>query len=148
MSITLRMDGLESLQADLRRASADARARVDDAINGTGVELVGEIQKAYLSGPASGRVYELYDPRRTHKASAPGEAPATDQGDLVKYTLFESVSPLAVTVFLDGVVGIRGAALEFGTSRIDPRPVWVPAVEKMTPKFVRRVERALEEAFR
>ncbi len=33
-------------------------------------------------GPKSGRVYEKYNPRRTHRASAPGEYPASDTGRL------------------------------------------------------------------
>ena len=34
-------------------------------------------------GAKSGETYEKYNPRRTHKASAPGEAPASDTGNLV-----------------------------------------------------------------
>ena len=145
MSMTLRMDGLAGLQADLRRASAEARARVDDAVVGSAMELRGDVVKRIQRGPATGTVYEKYDPRRTHQSSAPSEAPASDQGGLVRSVLFDKVAQMSATVGSDLVYA---AVLEFGSDRIDPRPAWVPAVELMTPKFVSRVERALQEAFR
>ena len=64
-----------------------------------------------------------------HQASAPGEAPATDTGQLVR----------SITMSVDDndgeVVGtIRAsapyaAALEFGTSNIAPRPYMQPGLE-------------------
>ena len=145
MSMSISMDGLAGLQADLRRASAEARARVDDAVVGSAMELRGDVVKRIQRGPATGTVYEKYDPRRTHQSSAPSEAPASDQGGLVRSVLFDKVAQMSATVGSDLVYA---AVLEFGSDRIDPRPAWVPAVELMTPKFVSRVERALQEAFR
>ena len=145
MSMSISMDGLAGLQADLRRASADAKARVDDAVVGSAMELRGDVVKRIQRGPATGTVYEKYDPRRTHQSSAPSEAPASDQGGLVRSVLFDKVGQMSATVGSDLVYA---AVLEFGSDRIDPRPAWVPAVELMTPKFVSRVERALQEAFR
>ena len=148
MSMSISMDGLAGLQADLRRASAEARARVDDAVVGSAMELRGDVVKRIQRGPATGAVYEKYEPRRTHQSSsgkAPAEAPASDQGGLVRSVLFDKVGQMSATVGSDLVYA---AVLEFGSDRIDPRPAWVPAVELMTPKFVSRVERALEEAFR
>ena len=144
MSMSISMDGLAGLQADLRRASAEARARVDDAVVGSAMELRGDVVKRIQRGPATGTVYEKYDPRRTHQSSAPSEAPASDQGGLVRSVLFDKVGQMSATVGSDLVYA---AVLEFGSDRIDPRPAWVPAVELMTPKFVSRVERALQEAF-
>ena len=143
MSMTLRMDGLEGLQADLRRASADARARVDDAVVGSAIELRGDVVKRIQRGPATGRTYQRGGV--SHQASAPGEAPATDTGRLANSVTFDKVAQMSATVGSDLVYA---AVLEFGIDRIDPRPAWVPAVELMTPKFVSRVERALQEAFR
>jgi len=143
MSMTLRMDGLAGLQADLRRASAEARARVDDAVVGTAMELRGDVVKRIQRGPATGRTYQRGGV--SHQASAPGESPATDTGRLANSVTFDKVAQMSATVGSDLVYA---AVLEFGSDRIDPRPAWVPAVELMTPKFVSRVERALQEAFR
>ena len=149
MSMTLRMDGLAGLQADLRRASAEARARVDDAVVGSAMELRGDVVKRIQRGPATGTVYEKYDPRRTHQSSAPSEAPASDQGGLVRSVLFDKVGQMSATVGSDLVYA---RALEFGhvyeDGRVlEARPAWVPAVEAITPKYIARLERALQEAF-
>ena len=114
-----------------------------DAVNATGLELRGDIVKAYQRGPASGVTYEKYNPRRTHTASAPGQAPATDTGRLASSVDFKREGPMSATV---GSAVVYAAMLEFGTSRIAPRPAWVPATEAMRPKFRKRLEAALERA--
>ena len=146
MSMSISMDGLAGLQADLRAASAEAKARVDDAVVGSAMELRGDVVKRIQRGPATGRVYV----RRgiEHQASsgnAPAESPATDTGRLANSVTFDKVAQMSATVGSDLVYA---AVLEFGSDRIDPRPAWVPAVEAITPKYIARLERALEDAFR
>jgi len=131
------------LQADLRRASADARARVDDAVVGSAMELRGDVVKRIQRGPSTGRTYVRG--QVSHQASAPGESPATDTGRLANSVTFDKVAQMSATVGSDLVYA---AVLEFGSDRIDPRPAWVPAVEAITPKYIARLERALEDAFR
>lgn len=43
-------------------------------------------------GPKSGRIYQKYNPRRTHRASAPGQYPATDTGRLASSIAVEPPS--------------------------------------------------------
>ena len=139
----MRLEGGDQLAAALRAYGAAAEKHVGDAVNATGLELRGEIVKAYQRGPASGVTYEKYNPRRTHTASAPGEAPATDTGRLASSVNYKREGPMSATV---GSQVAYAAMLEFGTSRIAPRPAWVPATEAMRPKFRRRLETALERA--
>lgn len=140
MAVTLRIEGLQGLQRALDQYGEEAEAAVRDVVNLTGEELRADIIKRYQRGPKTGRTYRKYNPKRVHKASAPGEAPATDTGRLVSQTMFQSVSPFAVEVFNS----LKYAEwLEYGTRRIAPRPAWVPAVEKVRPKFVRRLEQVL-----
>jgi len=141
--ITMQIEGGDQLAAALRAYGAKAEKHVGDAVNATGLELRGDIVKAYQRGPASGVTYEKYSPRRTHTASAPGEAPATDTGRLASSVDFKRDGPMSATV---GSTVVYAAMLEFGTSRIAPRPAWVPATEAMRPKFRQRLERALERA--
>jgi len=141
--ITMQIEGGDQLAAALRAYGAKAEKHVGDAVNATGLELRGDIMKAYQRGPASGVTYEKYNPRRTHTASAPGEAPATDTGRLASSVNYKREGPMSATV---GSQVAYAAMLEFGTSRIDPRPAWVPATEAMRPKFRRRLETALERA--
>ena len=141
--VTMQLEGGDQLAAALRAYGAAAERHVGDAVNATGLELRGDIVKRIQQGPASGVTYEKYNPRRTHTASAPGQAPATDTGRLASSVDFKREGPMSATV---GSQVAYAAMLEFGTSRIDPRPAWVPATEAMRPKFRQRLEAALERA--
>lgn len=71
-----------------------------------------------LSPPKSGRVYR----RRgvEHQASAPGEAPANDRGDLVKNrTIKIDAAAIRAVLTFHAAHAIR---LERGTRRMQPRP--------------------------
>ena len=142
---SIMLEGQDDLMRALAAYGADARGHVDDAINATGLELRSNIVRAYQRGPASGRVYQKYSPSRTHQASAPGEAPATDTGRLASSVEFKREGRMSASV---GSQLAYAAMLEFGTQRIEPRPAWIPAVEAMRDKFRERLERALERAAR
>lgn len=118
---------------------------VDDAVNATGLELRGEIVKGYAEGGKSGRIYEKYNPRRTHQASAPGQAPATDTARLMNSVVFENIGPASISVSTDVLYGLWQ---ELGTQDIAPRPLWVPEAKKIQPKFVKRLEAALRDAMK
>lgn len=147
MSVTLRLEGTEALNRALRRLDEDARKEVKKAVDATGLSLRGKIVKKYQRGPATGEIYEKYNPRRTHQASAPGEAPATDTGRLANsvVTASDIQEPLTVEVLTEVEYG---PYLEFGTRTIAPRPNWVPSVQEETPKYIRRVEAAIRRATR
>ena len=86
-------------------------------------------------GAKSGVTYELYDPRRTHTSSAPGQFPATDTGFLA--------SQISTNVKTQGkqVIGqiISSAPyskhLEFGTTKMAARPFMQPSLEKNSRKI-------------
>jgi hypothetical protein len=91
--------------------------------------------KASLSGPRSGRLYLKRDYRGkiVHKASAPGEPPATDTGNLAN-----SIGS-RMTGRTEGEVTVTAeyaAALELGSAHIAPRPFFAPAVKAEWPGFL------------
>lgn len=102
-----------------------------------GLERAGEIVATEAvskvkSPPKTGRIYEKYNPRRTHQASAPGEPPANDLGSLAA-----NIHPKPTVKEGDALVkkinaaAEYSAALEFGTPKILPRPFMRPSlVEK------------------
>ena len=145
MTATLNLGGAREVLAALERWSEDAKSRLADAINATGLEVRGEIVRAYQRGAASGRVYRKYKPNRTHRASAPGEPPATDTGRIASSVTFAQSDRFAGTV---GSVVAYAAYLEFGTLRIAKRPAWLPAIEAIRPRYIARLERAMAEAGR
>ena len=89
----------------------------------------GRIVDSIQRDPKTGVVYG------NHQASAPGQPPATDTGQLVR----------SITMSVEGTEGevvgvIRASApyaamLEFGTSNIAPRPYMQPGLESQRRKI-------------
>lgn len=90
-----------------------------------------EAKMSIQGGTKTGRIYQKYNPRRTHQASAAGEPPATDTGYLVNN----------IALDVDGdMLGASieskaeySAFLEFGTSKMAARPFLHPAVAITRP---------------
>ena len=145
MSLELKIEGMAELQAALRRASAEAQEAVGVAVIGTAMELRGDIVKRIQDGPATGRIYVRGGVEHQASSGEAKEAPASDTGRLAGSVIFDKTGPMSATVGSDLVYA---AVLEFGSGRIDPRPAWVPAIEKITPKYIARLERALRGSLR
>ena len=143
-SMTMELEGAEKLAVALDKLTKAAEVHVSRALSATGLELRGDIVKRYNKGPATGVVYDLSSPNRTHRASAPGEAPMTDTGRLASSVTFKEV-PAKLAVEVESKIDYA-AHLEFGTRRMAARPAWVPAIEDMAPKFRKRIEGALRKA--
>lgn len=76
--------------------------------------------KVVLSEPGRGRLYVKTEPqRRVHRASAPGQPPAVDTGKLRQSVSHRPAGARAVEV---GTPLQYGEDLEFGTSKVKPRP--------------------------
>lgn len=110
--------------------------RAGNLVRNTAVQSINQ-------GAKSGVIYEKYNPRRTHRASAAGEPPATDTGFLV--------NNIALKVDTDGLgANVESRAdyssfLEFGTSKMAARPFMQPALEENRPK-IRRLEKQMVRA--
>jgi HK97 gp10 family phage protein len=84
--------------------------------------------KRSVSSQGRGRTYQLSNPKRTHRASAPGAPPAVDLGRL-RSSINHRLGTDSRGLF--AVVGTKVAyarALELGTSRMAPRPFLRPAL--------------------
>lgn len=127
-TIGIKLDGMAQLLGQLKALGADA----DDVVINAITDLVTDTHAfavAGIQGGGSGRVYEKYKPRRTHRASSPGAYPATDTGRLASSVRMEL--PAAGNIV--GRVGTAvkyGAWLEFGTSRMAARPWLLPSFER------------------
>lgn len=117
-NVTVKIDtrGLDNLLGRLEPTA--------DAILGKGAnDIKAEVQRL-MRQPKSGREY----PRgaKTHRASAPGEAPAIDTGNLINSLYAERRGRLH---WEEGETGEYGMYLEYGTSKMAPRPHQTPAFE-------------------
>jgi HK97 gp10 family phage protein len=138
MSVTLTGD--KQLLANLRKFGAAADRYVADVVNGTAQNIRTTAIKSIQRGPKSGIVYDKTNPNRTHRASAPGQAPASDTGRLAN-SITAEISGKEATI----TAGTEYAApLEFGTRDIEPRPFMVPAMEQERPKFNDRLQKIVD----
>lgn len=97
--------------------AAARRGAMKGVIQGANI-VRNEILRLILNTPKTGRVYRTRGV--LHKASAPGEPPASDTGELVR-GISVVVDPATVSA---RVVSSSPQArpLEYGTNRMEPRP--------------------------
>ena len=149
MNLTVEIEGLERLR---RRLDGLARAFEGEAKRAAldSAETVRAEAMRALQEPRSGA-----RPRRGgHRASAPGEAPASDSGRLA--------GSLAAELDADGIsawAGVRGPAarggaaryaafLEFGTARMAARPWLLPAFERTRATIIERIRQGVGAALK
>jgi len=136
MKINVKVSGLKKAQDALKNLEKDLEQPFREIILGSAQLIRGEAIKSIQTGPKSGRIYEKYNPRRTHKSSAPGQAPASDTGNLVSQIRVRQKNPDEVVVESNA---LYSAFLEFGTSKMLARPFLFPATERSRPKIVQAV---------
>lgn len=135
MQITIQEYGIDEL---LRRVNSmadpgQARATRRKMLR-AGIRVIERHTKNLLVGERSGHVYSIRG--KAHQASAPGEPPAVDTGNLKN-----SLRVLEVTddYASFGTSADYAAYLEFGTRNMAARPYLRPAAENS----VRDVEQAM-----
>ncbi|GEM_PF-4033277 len=123
----VRLMGLDEFERRLDKAG--------DIIKAAAFEVEAEAKTAIQTGAKSGRLYKRG--KRTHRASAEGEAPASDTGALVNSIRAHRVRRLLWEV---RVGQLYGALLELKLNR----PFLLPALEKVRERFVRAMQRLFE----
>ena len=140
--VKIEINGLKEVQDAIRAYQGDISKQIGLIVNAAALEAVSDVRRAIQGPPKTGREY----PRgrdKIHRASAPGQAPATDTGTLVISIYNEDRGRNAKAI------GSRlpyAFYLEFGTFKMDARPSWVPAVERAIPKMLKRVQIAIAKA--
>ena len=145
MKIEVKVKDINKVLGRFKKLDKDLEEPFREVVKGGGQLIRGEAVKSIQTGMKSGRIYEKYNPRRTHKASAPGEAPASDTGNLVRNIRVEQKTK--------DIVNVESRAnyskfLEFGTSKMLARPSLFPAFEKSKSKILqatfKRVQKAID----
>lgn len=128
----------------LQQLPIDARAGIGKALAVSVVEMDAHAKEKIQGGARGGRVY-----RRggvTHQASAPGEFPKTDRGQLVASLFFRVAGNRLSAVFGSKLGYAR--ALEYGTSRMRARPWLRPTFREKQESAARRIMDAVAAALR
>lgn len=137
---SITVEGVIELRDAIKQATTMMRREVYRAVEETAYDVHAAAVKRIQSGPASGMIYEKHDPRRTHKASAPGQPPMSDTGRLAG-SIEVKVSGMEAQVFTPVDYG---RTLEFGTNRVAARPWLFPSVEENRPNFLRKLRSILK----
>jgi hypothetical protein len=116
---------------------------VSAIVRKTAKDLQADAQDS-MKGPKHGRFYRSSKTGKPHRASAPGEAPAVDIGNLKGSISVEMEKP---TLAIVAVGANYGVTLEYGSRKIAPRPYMRPAAEKARPAFIEAL-RKLEAKLR
>ncbi len=140
---SIELVGKREFDAAVQRTIAGVRDGVEQAVVAAAIEGRAEVVQSIQRGPASGRIYQKSNPRRTHQASAPGQAPMSDTGRLANSIFFERINSRTAAF---GSNLIYALYLEYGTSKIAARPYFRPAAEKIRVKFAGMVETAIRRA--
>lgn len=119
----------------VEQAAMRGVVRGTEGVREEAVSLILETQK-------TGRIYR----RRgvTHQASAPGEPFANDLGNALS-----QIQTIYQPERLAGIVNFGAAyaaALEFGTSRMEPRPVARPALANRREEIERDIGQEIDQA--
>lgn len=124
-----------------RRVQAGYVEKTKKAIQQSAIMVHGTAVQSITGGNKSGETYQLYNPRRIHTASAPGEAPAADTGYLHSNIIFD-IDADGLGASIESRADYS-AALEFGTSKMQARPFLQPAVEENRPKIKRLMRQTI-----
>ncbi len=136
MDIKINVKNLDKVLSQLSRLNKELEQPFQEVVKGGGQLIRAEAVKSIQSGGKSGIVYEKYNPRRSHRSSAPGQAPASDTGNLVSKIRVKQKNPNTTQVESGADYS---AFLEYGTSKMQPRPFLFPAFEKSRAKITQAV---------
>ena len=146
MQVQIKVSNIKKALKQLKTLQKDLEPDFQEIVKGGAQLIRGEAIKSIQSGAKSGIVYEKYNPRRTHRASAPGEAPASDTGNLVSKIIVRQDGKDKTNVESNAHYS---AYLEYGTSKMEPRPFMFPALEKsrkpIEQAVFKRVVKKIEE---
>jgi len=136
------------MSEDVQWNGDEFQKEVDNIIRGKLVALFRKYERIFVELIRAAKHGLLYRRRSvTHRASAPGEPPANDTGFLMHspgkqiYKLSEDEWALDLGPSKESGRAEIAEWLEFGTSRIKPRPAWRPALDRLANE----AEKAMKE---
>ena len=136
MDIKFRVTNIKKVLSQLENLDKQLEPDFQEIVKGGAQLIRGEAIKSIQTGAKSGVMYQMYNPRREHRASAPGQAPASDTGNLVSKIIVKQKTRNITNVESNANYS---AFLEYGTSKMQPRPFMLPAFEKSKKPIINAV---------
>lgn len=150
MKFDFRMIGIKELQKRLKAVDDDVQRNLNAVAGKISLDAEAELKKV-LSQAGTGREYIRTRDKKMHRASAPGKFPAPDFGRLrasvrSKKKIKDRIKEVIISAGSDLVAYAK--YLEFGTSRIAPRPFFMVTIRKNTPKWIKWWQQSVARGFR
>ncbi len=137
--------GGRALRDRFKRLAVEHGREMEKALVASALDIRNEAIKSIQGGAKTGSVYKRG--QKVHKASAAGEAPATDTGTLVS-RIDHRFKRGREMVAIVGTEVAYGFWLEFGTVNMKARPWLQPAFDKTLKKNKARIGLVLRKASR
>ena len=134
--LKIKLSGMLADKRELKRRGHNVEDLLDKEVFLTANYAAKVSRDSIKRGIKTGTTYEKYKPRRTHRASAKGEPPATDTGRLASSITQERTGHAEAEV---GSTVKYSKFLEFGTRDMDERPWLRPALKKAGKRFEQRM---------
>ena len=149
------------IKSSIDRALAQMDLSAHVFVTKAGILYTNEVKRLMRTSPRGGRIYKrlraggLRNRLKgrgaragdyiTHRASAPGEPPAVDRGNLVNSVAsVEELTPKGWATTGGSTLAKIPPSLEYGTGTIAPRPAFIPALLNIKAQL----EAALVESFK
>lgn len=139
------VEGLDEVLRKMHEVNDRVNDALQDGLMASAAMVQSAAVKSIARGVKSGRIYTKG--RITHQASAPGEAPATDTGALIRGFQIEDAFINQNVVFVLNNSD-HAEPLEFGTSKIAARPFLFPALEGSRKKIMKEIRSQIERALK
>ena len=124
----VRQVAVVQINIDLNAIEAKALQLADKKCRDVAIRIQREARRMVQEGPKTGRIYMKGKKSNIpHQASAPGEAPATDTGNLVRGINFVHIGVAHWRI----ISSAEYANIEFGRARVRPRPYMRPSAKKI-----------------
>ena len=134
MKTEIKVTNINKVLASFKKLNVTMLPDLQEVIKGGAQTIRTEAINLIQKGAKSGITYKKYNPSRTHTASAPGQAPASDTGNLVRNIKVIQVNQDVTQV----ASGARySKELEFGTSKMRARPFMFPAYKMSQDKILK-----------
>ena len=130
---------------------AAIQRRIEATMIIAGEIVATEVRRNIQTSPRGGVTYQKYKPRREHKASAAGEAPATDLGFLVRSIQIEpELQNLRVLILSLHSIAPYARRLEYGdlSRGLQPRPFMFKGLQAKKQVAIAIVQNAVNQAIR
>ena len=134
MKTEIQVRNINKVLASFKKLNVTMLPDLQDVIKGGAQTIRTEAINLIQKGAKSGRVYKRYNPSRTHTASAPGQAPASDTGNLVRNIKVVQVNQDVTQVTSEARYSKE---LEYGTSKMRARPFMFPAYKMSQDKILK-----------